>query len=450
MDRPTVTNADTLPPHDGDAEKSLLGSVLIRPNAFADLAFTVASDDFFMPAHRVIWSAMGEVMQRGLTIDPVILCEELRASGELRRLDGGEGYVIDLANYVPTAELAAQYASIVAEKATSRRLIGLCSETASRSYGGVRSPELVETLTREVAKLVVHGPSDLTSAADLLPGLIEDLETRSRSEGVITGIRTGLEMLDEITYGFDPGDLVIIAGDPGGGKTALAMQVAILLSVMDGGTALVCNMEMSKKALLERAIAYLAGIDSWNLRTGKLSKQHWSAIMEAGGEIADGALILEDRVFTMPQIVTRARAWRARNPKKRGILVVDYLQRIRGGRGDNRAEQIGEWTSALKELGTHLEVPVLLLSQLNRAPSKDKRPPTMRDLRESGDIEADADTVLLIHNAAKTEDGPSDLILDKNRKGPCRVVSVHWTARHYRFSNVPNESPRQQALPGAA
>jgi replicative DNA helicase len=307
-------------------------------------------------------------------------------------------------------------------------------------------------LTKEASRLVVQGPGDLTNAADLLPGLVEDIEARKRADGVITGIRTGIEELDDLTYGFDPGDLVVIAADPGGGKTALAMQIAILLAILDGGTALVCNMEMSKKALLERAIAYLAGIDSWSLRTGRLSKPEWSAFYEATTIIEKGLLILEDRVFTMPQIVTRSRAWRARFPRKRGIIVVDYLQRIRGGggRGENRAEQIGEWTSALKELGTSLEVPVVLLSQLNRAPSKEKRPPTMRDLRESGDIEADADTVLLIHNAGKTENGTTDLILDKNRRGPCRTLTAHWTAKHYRFSNAPNESPRQQVLPGAA
>jgi hypothetical protein len=148
--------SDVSSPHDDDAEKSLLGSVLIRPLAFADLAFTVAPDDFFMPANRVIWSAMAEVQRRGFTIEPNAVTDELKARGELRRLE--EGYLMDLASCVPTAELAAQYASIVVEKATSRRLIALCVETMSRSRGGVCSPELIEVLTRESAKLVVHGP----------------------------------------------------------------------------------------------------------------------------------------------------------------------------------------------------------------------------------------------------------------------------------------------------
>lgn len=438
-----------LPPHDLDIERSTLGSVFVKPTLFADLAFSLRADDFFLPAHRAIWEAMGRVARRGLTVDPIIVAEEMKATGEHRRLET-EGYLLDLAGDVPTAERGSEYATLVGELAGSRRLITLCSEVASRAYGRVRLPGLIEELTREAARLVVHSPGDLTNAADLVEAFVQELGTRCESKNQISGLRTSIEGLDEITYGFDPGDLVVVAADPGGGKTALAMQIAILLAVLDGGSAFVCNMEMSKQALLERTVAYLTGINSWNLRTGKLTRGDMSGVYDVNAQIAAGALYLQDKLFTMPQIVTRAREWRVRHPNHRGVVVVDYLQRIRGGRGDNRVEQIGEWTSALKELATALEVPVLLLSQLNRAPSKDKRPPTMRDLRESGDIEADADTVLLIHNPGKTEDGGVDLILDKNRKGPCRVVSAHWTARNYRFSNVANESPQQQELPGAA
>lgn len=449
-----MTTTDNRPlPFDESAERALLGSVLIKPRIYADLASDVRPDDFFMPAHRVIWAAMAAVERRGLTIDPISVGDEIRSVGEIKRIEGGDGYFVDLAGFVPSAERASEYATLVSEKATSRRLFTLCEETKSRVLGGVRPAELIETITSEAARLVVHRAEEITTAADIVEDLLVEIETRSASDASLTGIRSGVDALDYVTSGFDPGDLVVIAGDPGGGKTALAMQVAILLALFDDGVALVCNMEMSKKQLVERILAYVAGVDSWALRTGKIPKQQWTAIYAASGRIREGGpLALADDVFTLPQIRTLARAWRMRNPTKRGVLVVDYLQRMRAERGGdgNRAAQIGEWTSALKDLARDLGVPVLLLSQLNRAPSKDKRPPTMRDLRESGDIEADADTVLLIHNANKTEDGPTDLILDKNRKGPCRIATAHWTARYYRFSNLPNEAPQQQPLPGAA
>jgi len=444
-----------LPPFDETAEKSLLGSVLIRPKLFPDLANDVAVDDFFKPAHRMIWSAMGAVARRGLTIDPVTLGDEIRLAGEVKRLEGGEGYIVDLAGCVPSAERAGEYASLVSERAASRRVITLCAEATSRARGSSRAPEIIETLTRELAKVVVHAPEEMTTAADLFQPFLDELEARAASGQAIRGIRTGVDALDRVTFGFDPEDLVVIAGDPGGGKTALAVQIALLLALTEDGAACVCSLEMSKPQITERLVAYLGGVDSEDLRAGRLTRGQWASVYgEPRERLQNGGggdrLVIEDKALTMPQIVSRARAWRTRFPKHRGVLVVDYLQRIRGGKGDNRAGQIGEWTNALKDLARSLKITVLLLSQLNRAPSKDKRPPTMRDLRESGDIEADADTIVLIHNASKIENGDVQLILDKNRKGKCRSITAHWTACHYSFSDDPKHVHEQQPLPGAA
>jgi replicative DNA helicase len=439
-----------------DAERTVLGALMLKPPVYTDIAAALAVDDFFLPAHREIFEAAGAVVARQRPCDPLMVGDELQARGMVARLPGGLGYLMDLAGGVTHTEHLGHHVSLISEASGLRRLIAICAETMSRGYGHARLGELVEEVTSAAARIVIHTPGDLVNAGDLVQEVLDDLERRHAAgpEKSITGVRTGVYALDRLTCGSDPGDLVVFAADPGGGKTALAEQAAIVTAIEEPGTALFCNLEMRKVQLVERAIAYLARRNSFNMRTGQLSVEDFREIYTAGSKISAGRLYVEDKLFTVPAIVGRAREWRARHPREKALLVVDFVQLLRsaGDEGsDNRARQLGLWCQTFKELAKMMEIVVVLVSQFNRGPAKDRRAPTMRDLRESGDIEAAADTIVLIHNPEGTEDGPVDLILEKNRKGPARRVPAHWNGRYYEFVDVGDEpEPAQRTLPGAA
>jgi replicative DNA helicase len=443
-------------PNNVEAEKTVLGCTMLRPSVYVEVSSVLRVDDFFLPAHWEIFDAMGAVTARQRPCDPLMVGDELKVRGMLPRLPGGEGYLMDLVGGVTHAENVAHHVSLVSEAAVLRRLGLLCAETLSRTYGSQRAGEIVADLGANLAKLVIQSPGELCHAGALVGELLEDFERRMAAgpDENITGVRTGIEMLDRLTCGFDPGDLVVIGADPGGGKTALAEQVAIVSSIHGGGSALVCNLEMRKTQLVERALVYLARKNSLSVRQGAISNDDFRDLHDAGMSVEAGRLYVEDKLFTLPQIIARARAWRVRHPKELGLLVVDFIQLLRsvGGDEENRARQLGIWTQALKELAKTLEIVVIAVSQLNRGPHKDKRPPGMRDLRESGDIEGAADTIILIHNPDKTEDGPVDLLIEKNRKGPCKRVRGHWLGRYYQFTDCDDPQPqpeRQVRLPGA-
>jgi len=439
------------PPHDIEAEKSALGSVFIKAAALDDLA-DLATDDFFLPTHREIIDAVRAVAKRGRAVDPIVVADELRASGMLGRLDGGASYLTELYNGVPTAENARHYAKIIHEKATLRRLLTFGAEVqaAARGEGG----DLAGLLGEVRRKLAVIDAGarlgDLTQFKDISEDVLAEIERREMrfktTGSVVSGIaRFWVDDLDTVMGGIQIGDLGIIAAETSGGKTALAMQ-PIYGVVLSGGTGMVINLEMPKRQLAERAIVHAAKINSHLIRTGQTAGL-WDTINQAADRLCASKLFIEDDATTMPQICAKARQWRARNPEESALLVVDFAQLIRGAadRGLSRAQQVGMYGQELKSLAKELRIAIILVSQINREGVKKSGRPSMFDLKESGDLENAADWIVIIHNqtAEPTGDDPVKFYLDKLRNGQKAQREGWWTGRWYMFTDHQPETPHE-------
>jgi replicative DNA helicase len=440
--------ADRPLPHDLDAERAVFGSVLIRPSVWPMVASHLPMDAFFLPAHREIYDAMVVVAGRGMPLDPITVWAEIKARGSAPRIEGGEDYVHDLLDATPTSENIEGYVDIVRKTANKRSLIRLCAETASRAMGDVDDAQLCEEHARELSRVVLRNAGDLTRIGACLQDLFSDIEQRQKQQGII-GVKTGVYALDQLTCGFLPGELVIIGADPGSGKSALAVQAGLSLCIDEGGTCLDCSLEMSQRMIAERALAHMAEVNSYNLRRGKVSIDDWRDLFRAGKILEALDFYVESKITTVREFGARARVWRSRHPKRKGLGVFDFLQlAASSGKGNTRAERVGQDARDLKALAGELEVPIIAVSSLSRTP-KDaaKEPPRMTDLKESGDIDYAADFVILIWNRDQTKDGPVTFVPAKNRNSPAgEHVEGRWIGRYYRFCDIGCEPPQQQSL----
>lgn len=443
-----MTTPERQLPHSLDAEKSVLGSVLIKPTVLDSLKVELQVDDFFLPGHREVFDAMLAVAKRGRELDAVTLADELKVRDMLVRLEGQEGYLLALANFVPTAENVAHYVSIVKEKAQLRRLIAVCLETASRAHGDCGSvPRLLDEHAGTIMRISTSATADVVSVSDLVHPLMEEFERRhlkaQAGETTVTGIRTGITKLDVITAGLQPEEAICIAGDTASGKTALAMQAAILLSADEDGMAIVFNLEMSRAQLGERAFVHLGEVNSQALKTGAIGMAEFKRLQGAAGNISRLALYLEEDVSTMRDIEARVRRLLSKYPKKKRVLVVlDTLQLMPSETPkESRARAIGMVSKACKQLAKKLKVTVVMVSQINRDGAKKKAkdgtalPPTMHDLKESGDIEQDSDIIIINHNPDELDEADIDLLLVKHRNGRRAKLKVHWTGKYYRLTD---------------
>lgn len=428
------------PPKNLDAEKAVLGAVLIQPRAFADVASALTVEDFFLPAHREVFEAMRALDRRQLPIDVLSVEDELKSRTAIGGLPGGPIYLVEMAKNVPLAENIGYYTAIVRDKSVLRRLISVCSEATARAYQDQDSGEVVDTLSRDLAGLVVRSGNDLVRLGSVAGDLMAEFERRKRlgANAAITGVRTGLNKLDQLTLGFQPEQLVVVAADTSGGKTAFAMQ-SVFNHVFDQrGTSLVCNLEMSVRELGERAFAHIALVNSHRLKIGELDDAAFARLTLAGTKIVDANIFVEDQISSLREMVAKARAWRTRHPDTPGLLVVDFLQLVRSEakKSDNRARELGLVAQELKALAKQLKIATILVSQINRNPATAHRAPNKHDIKESGDIENAADAILLIHNEQEIDNGPVSILVAKNRSGPShRAVLAKWVARYYRFAN---------------
>lgn len=425
-------------PHDAAAERALLGSVLLSPKRARAAFESVPPDAFFVPQHRDIAIALQALLTRQEPIDPVTVMHELRVLGRTLALEGGEDYLPKLAADVATPETAGHYAGIVRSKAAARALILAATEAIDKAMAGEEASAIAEELGAAVSAAATGRSEKLTHAGDVMFSVLEGIEARAGWERAVSGVPFGVQQLDEATTGLQPGNLVVVGGRPGDGKTALAMQAAYNCCA-DGGTALVFNCEMTRAELLERMIAHVAQVNSQFLRSGQELSGRWDDINAAGRRIAKALLYVEDDVSKPRDMCARARAWRAKHPDKKGVIVADYLQMMQVNRdkGQNMAEALGNAVQDFKRLAKELRVPFVLASQLNRDNQKDGgRPPQLSDLKATGDIEAAADVAVLIHNTQQTGDDHVELLLAKNRAGPRLTVPARWVGRYFRFEGV--------------
>ncbi len=437
--------AAKIPPQNLDAEKSLLGAILIDEDVLADVSEAVKPRDFYDKNHEMIYDGMLRLYEKHKPVDMLTLTDELKRKDHLS-LVGGSAYLSELTNYVPTAAHAEAYADLVSQKAVRRRLIKASGDISEMGYD--EDSDVQELLAKAESELFsVSDQSlkqDLISISDILADSFDRMEELHRNKGAIRGIRTGYRDLDNMTAGLQRSDLIILAARPAMGKTTFVTNLAYNIATIEKKPVLFFSLEMSKEQLLDRMLADAAGVDSWNIRTGNLSDEDFDKISTAMGEMNEAPFFIDDKPgLTVLELRTKAR--RVAHEQDLGLIVIDYLQLMQGsGRHDgNRVQEVSEISRGLKLVARELNVPVIALSQLSRSVESRQPPiPQLSDLRESGSIEQDADIVSFIYRPGYYEpDNPdvaniTDLIIAKHRNGPVGKVSLYFHPERLRFMSL--------------
>jgi replicative DNA helicase len=430
-----------IPPHNPEAEASLLGAVLLDSTVFDRLEAEITPEAFYQESHRKIWSGIIRLRERQEPIDLVTLSEELRRSGELEAV-GGLSYLVGLSEHTPTAAHAEYYGRIVAEKWTLRRLIGAAGEAMRLAYSEAGTVEdILDTASRKLLEVATQGQ---VRQARPLPELLHetfDLIQRRVEGGSDDQMQTGFRALDEIIGGLGRGSLNVIAARPSMGKTALALSIA--LNVARRGQAVaIFSLEMPAVQLVTRMLCSEARIDMSRLRQGQLLDRELSRLADAAGRIGEARLLIDD-TSSLTLMELRARARRLHSEHRLGLIVVDYLQLLSGSlSGENRQQEIAAISRGLKGLARELGVAVIALSQLSRAvEARPNKRPMLSDLRESGAIEQDSDLVLFIYrdeyyNPHSEQAGIAEVIVGKQRNGPTGTAELQFHAAHVRFNDL--------------
>ncbi|HYA66811.1 MAG TPA: replicative DNA helicase [Burkholderiaceae bacterium] len=442
------------PPHSIEAEQSVLGGLLLDNAAWERIADRLAGEDFYRHDHRLIFQHVSRLIEQSRPADAITVFEALQTSGKAGDA-GGLPYLNALVQNTPSAANIRRYAEIVRERAVLRRLVGVGEEVAAAALNpqGRDAKQILDEAESKVFQIAEQGARDRGGFIKLEPLLtrvverIQELFERA-SPSDVTGVPSGFTDLDAKTAGFQEGDLIIIAGRPSMGKTALALNIGQHVAIDLGMPVAVFSMEMSAEQLALRLLGSVGRIDAHRLRTGRLTDEDWPKLSEAMERMHAAPLHI-DETPALNALELRARARRmAREYGKLGLIIVDYLQLMSATSvGENRATEISEISRSLKGLAKELKVPVIALSQLNRTVEQrtDKRP-VMSDLRESGAIEQDADVILFIYrdevyNPDSPDKGIAEIILGKQRNGPIGRVQLRFGGEHTRFDNLSLSSP---------
>ncbi len=443
-DRPRRAG-ERLPPHNLDAEASLLGAVLLSKDAFLAVVETgLTADDFYKPAHQHIYDAARALVASGEPVDLVTVAEELRRA-DLLDLAGGREYLVDLQVATPMISNAARYARIVQDTAVLRRLIRVASEIAELGFNEPDDvSKALSTAESKVFEIAERRVVDSTRPInELIKDAFEDLEKVYEQGNIITGTPTGYTDLDELLSGLQPSTLNVVGARPAMGKTAFALGMATNVAVHAGLPVLLFSLEMGHKELTQRILASEARIDSTKLRTGRLTQQDWSAIGKAIGRLEAPLYIDDNPYVTVSEIGAKSRRLAQRFDGKLGLIVIDYLQLMTGRTSaENRQVEISEISRGLKVLARELRTPIVALSQLSRAlESRADKRPMLADLRESGAIEQDADVVMFIYrdevyNPESPDRGSAEIIVAKHRNGPIGMKRLAFLGQYTKFHDM--------------
>nr|VFK17057.1 MAG: primary replicative DNA helicase [Candidatus Kentron sp. LFY] len=434
-----------LPPHSIEAEQSVLGGLMLNGSAWDRIADRLGTVDFYRRDHQIIFDAVRMLAQGDSPVDVITVTEYLEKRNEINGV-GGMAYLGELAKNTPSAANIAAYADIVRERAVLRRLIQVGNDISNSGFdsGGRNSGELLDHAEQLVFSLAEQGgrlTSGFSAVQEILPDVVDRIDTLFHRDDPITGIATGFTDLDQKTSGLQSGDLIIIAGRPSMGKTALAMNIAEHAAIKDRLPVGIFSMEMSAEQLITRMISSLGRIDQHAIRTGKLADADWPRITSSVSMLNDTAIFIDDTPALTPMEL-RARCRRLKREHGLGLVVVDYLQLMQvPNTKENRATEISEISRTLKAMARELEVPLVTLSQLNR--SLEQRPnkrPVMSDLRESGAIEQDADLILFIYrdevyNEESPDKGMAEIDVAKQRNGPTGRINLTFLGKHTKFEN---------------
>jgi len=443
----TAEILDRQPPRNLEAERGVLGSILLLPDVCDDVALALRADDFYDEANRKLYQCMLDMHSAGHRIDTTLLVERLRSCGDLE-LIGGMAYLAEVARSVPNAAHAVYYANIVRNKSTLRQLILSSTEILRDSYDESTEPR--EMLNRAEEKIFAildkRGSGEISSIGDILHEAMQRIDARMKHEHAAGGIETGITDYDTLTGGMHDSELIILAARPSMGKTALAMNIAEYVSMELKITTLFVSLEMSSLELGDRLLCSSARVNGHRLRNGTISNDDRRKLVEKAAEISQSPLFVDDTPSrTMTEIAAAARRLKRRHDL--GLVIIDYLQLVEpDNQKDPRQEQVAKIARRLKGLARELKVPVLCLAQLNRQAevARDNKP-RLSHLRESGAIEQDADVVMFIHReeyyCTNEEDrarvaGQAEIIVAKQRNGPIGDVKLHWHHEFTRFENA--------------
>jgi replicative DNA helicase len=432
-----------LPPQNVEAEQSVLGSLLIDPDALLKVTPFLRPDDFYRETHGLIYRAIVDLHEQRQPADFVTLCEELERRGQLEHV-GGPGYVTSLINVVPTSIHAQHYGRIVERTATLRRLISAASEISSMAYERADDEDRIldqaEQLIFGVAQRSIE--RELVPLRTILSDYYDRIEYLYDHRGQTIGVPTGFIDLDRLLGGFQQADLIIVAGRPGTGKTSLAMTIMDHAARRHGLSIAIFSLEMPAQQVVQRLVAGATGIGSQRLRTGEISEDELASIARAMGELSETSVYIDDTPAIAPmELRAKARRLQAEHPLD--LIIVDYLQLMQAGlRMENRVQEVSYISRQLKSLASELHVPVLACSQLSRAvESRPDKRPLLSDLRESGSIEQDADVVMFIYREEMYVEETfkpniADIIVAKHRNGPTGQLSLRFMKEQTRFANL--------------
>jgi replicative DNA helicase len=439
-----------LPPHSVEAERSLLGGLMLDQRAWDQVADAVQVEDFYRADHRLIFAAIGTLVERGQPPDAVTVSEQLERLGELPAA-GGLDYIARIVEETPSAANVRAYANIVREHAMARELIQIGGDIATSVHNseGRTVGELVDLAEQRVFQIAERGQrrgAGFVPIKQVLSQTIDRLDQLSHAGADITGVSTGFIEMDRLTAGLQRGDLVIVAGRPSMGKTTLSINIAENAAIGKQIPVAIFSMEMSAEQLTFRMIGSIGRVNQSNLRRGRLSDEDWSRIDSAVTMMSSAPIHIDDSSSLTPTEV-RARARRLKREHGLGLIVIDYLQLMQVvGTVENRATEISEISRSLKALAKELDVPVIAISQLNRSVEQrtDKRP-VMSDLRESGALEQDADLIVFIYREEVYEKetprkGIADIIIGKQRNGPTGEFHLTFLGEYTKFENLVAEA----------
>ena len=445
----TIELAGKVPPHSLEAERAVLGAILLEPNLLPRAVELLIPEEFYKEAHRKIFAAMIQLFERGEAPDTIMVAETLRRDGVFEEV-GGHTLLATLQEEGTVATQFAAYTAIVREKALLREMIRVAREIVEEGYE--ENDDVQGLLDRAEQMLFRISQRRFQRSAfpvrEILDAAIKHIEMLYHRKEDITGLATGFNDLDKMTSGLQGSDFVIIAGRPSTGKTAFALNIAAHAAVELHRPALIFSLEMSKEQLVQRLICAEARVDSRNVRSGFMQQGEWSRIVNAAGRLHEAPLFIDDTA-NLSVLEARAKARRIMAEHRLELVVIDYLQLMQGRwRAENRQQEISEISRSLKALAKELNVPVVALSQLSRAvEARGEGLPRLSDLRESGALEQDADLIMFLarkENAPDVEAGTTDLVIGKHRNGPTGRLELVFHAEYTRFDNLASPARRER------
>ncbi len=440
--------AERVPPQDLHAERAVLGSILIDNEVLGEVLTLLRAEDFYRTGHRILFQAITSLFDRGSAIDVVIVRDELERTGRLEEA-GGEDALLALAEAVPTSANAEHYAKIVRDRALRRSVIRACTEVIQEAFeGDAEGRELLDRAESRLFRLDREADSGETARiSEVMDPIFKQIESGRQA---LSGVPTPYHGLDDLTGGLQPSELVVVAGRPSMGKTTFALNVAEHVGVVEQVPVVVFSLEMAKTQLVMNMLCSHAQVNALELRRGVVKDEDLSRLVAAAGRLSEAPIYIDDTP-ALSELALRAKVRRLKSRHGIGLVIVDYLQLMDaagGGRSESRQQEISQISRSLKSLARELSIPVIAISQLNRAvDSREDHRPRMSDLRESGAIEQDADLILFLyreeyyHPDNEEKQGLAEVIVAKQRNGPTGSVTLSFVSRYMRFANPSSYQP---------